>query len=120
MAMVRHQFHRDVHRRLHLLHQVHLVGEHLADELRNLDAQIRDAHLTSVDVRPDEVGVVLVGVELRHRRRMDYYQREVGAALLASHQLEMRMDYLQLVALQVLVQLELQVWWLMELWLRSQ
>ena len=85
------------------LHQVHLVNgtdlmmlvlhqyvvgnflfQHLLvvvhqDVLRNLDAQ-------NLDVLPpflDEVhlGVVLVGVELRHLLRMDYFLDEVGVEL---------------------------------------
>ena len=76
----------------------HLLVEVHQDVLQNLDAQ-------NLDVLPpflDEVRlvVVLVGVELRHLLRMDYFLDVVGVEL--RHQL--RMDYYQDV-----VQLELLV-----------
>ena len=73
--------------------------------LQNLDAQNLDALPPFLDVV--HLVVVLVGVELRHRLRKDYFQDEVGVELL--HLL--RMDYFQDAALVVLppVALELEL-----------
>ena len=65
----------------------HLLVEVHQDVLQNLDAQ----NLDELPPFLDEVhlGVVLVGVELRHLLRMDYFLDEVGVEL--RHLL--RMDY---------------------------
>jgi hypothetical protein len=65
----------------HLQDVVHL------DALQNLDEQILDAHLPYLDEA--HLLDVVVGVELRHQLRMDYFLDVVGVEL--RHQL--RMDY---------------------------
>jgi hypothetical protein len=69
----------------HLLDVVHL------DALQNLDAQNLDALLPFLDEVLPFLVVVVVGVELRHLLRKDYFQDEVGEEL--RHLL--RKDYFQ-------------------------
>ncbi len=76
-----HQYVVDSFQFLHLLDVVHL------DALQNLDEQNLDAHLPYLDVA--NLLDVVVGVELRHQLRMDYFLVEVGVEL--HHQL--RKDY---------------------------
>jgi hypothetical protein len=59
------------------------------DVLQNLDEQNLDVHLPYLDVVHQFLVVVVVGVELRHQLRMDYFLGVVGVEL--RHQL--RMDY---------------------------
>ncbi len=77
----------------HLLDVVHLVA------LQNLDEQNLDEHLPYLDVVHQFLVVVVVGVELRHLLRMDYFLDVVGVEL--RHQL--RMDYYLGAELQVLL-----------------
>jgi hypothetical protein len=79
---------------LHLQDVVHLVV------LRNLDEQNLDAHLPYLDVA--HLRDVVVGVELRHQLRMDYFLDVVGVEL---HPL-LRMDYYLDVEPQVLLGLQ--------------
>ena len=80
------------------LFQLLLVEVH-RDALQNLDAQNLDVLLPFLDVA--HLVVVLVGVELRHLLRMDYF---LDAVVVELHhpqsQSEMRMDYF-LVAVQL-------------------
>jgi hypothetical protein len=69
----------------HLQVVVHL------DALQNLDAQNLDALLPFLDEVLPFLADVVVGVELRHLLRMDYFQDEVGEEL--RHLL--RKDYFQ-------------------------
>jgi hypothetical protein len=68
---------------LHLRDVVHL------DVLQNLDEQNLDARLPYLVVVHQFLVVVVVGVELHHQLRMDYFLDAVGVEL--HHQL--RMDY---------------------------
>ena len=89
----------------HLLVVVHLVA------LQNLDEQNLDAHLPYLDVVHQFLVVVVVGVELRHQLRMDYFQVLVDLDVVGVelHPL-LRMDYFLGAELQVLqVQLALLV-----------
>jgi hypothetical protein len=76
----------------HLLVVVHLVA------LQNLDEQNLDEHLPYLDVVRLFLVVVVVGVELLHLLRMDYFLGAVGVEL---HPL-LRMDYFLDEELQVL------------------
>ena len=60
---------------LHLLDVAHL------DALQNLDEQNLDAHLPYLDVVHLFLLVVVVGVELHHRLRMDYFLGAVDVEL---------------------------------------
>jgi hypothetical protein len=85
----------------HLLVVVHLVA------LQNLDEQNLDAHLPYLDVVHQFLVVVVVGVELRHQLRMDYFQVLVDLDVVGvelHHQL--RMDYFLGAELQVFSELQ--------------
>jgi len=123
---VDHLLHHLVHHRLHLvndmdlmmlvLHQ-YVVGNYLfqfqhlldvlhLDVLQNLDEQNLDALLPFLDEVLLFLVVVVVGVELLHLLRMDYFLDAVGAELRPL----LRMDYFLDAVLQ-----ELLVWVLQEL-----
>jgi hypothetical protein len=108
---VDHLLHHLVHHQLHLVNDMDLmmlvlhlfvVGNYLfqfqhlqvvvhLDALQNLDAQNLDALLPFLDEVLPFLVVVVVGVELRHLLRKDYFQDEVGEEL--RHLL--RTDYFQ-------------------------
>jgi hypothetical protein len=108
---VDHLLHHLVHHQLHLVNDMDLmmlvlhlfvVGNYLfqfqhlqvvvhLDALQNLDAQNLDALLPFLDEVLPFLVVVVVGVELRHLLRKDYFQDEVGEEL--RHLL--RKDYFQ-------------------------
>jgi len=108
---VDHLLHHLVHHRLHLVNDMDLmmlvlhlfvVGNYLfqfqhlqvvlhLDVLQNLDEQNLDALLPFLDEVLPFLVVVVVGVELRHLLRKDYFQDEVGEEL--RHLL--RKDYFQ-------------------------
>jgi hypothetical protein len=96
---VDHLLHHLVHHQLHLVndmdlkmlvHHLFVVGNYLflfqhlqvvlhLDALQNLDAQNLDALLPFLDEVLQFLVVVVVGVELRHLLRKDYFQDVVGA-----------------------------------------
>jgi hypothetical protein len=71
----------------HLLDAVHL------DELQNLDEQNRDAPLPFLVVV--HLVVVLVGVELRHQLRKDYFLDVVGVELRHLQRMDYFLDVVQ-------------------------
>ena len=72
--------------RRHLQDAVHLVV------LQNLVAQNQDVVLTFRDVHLAHQLDVVVGEELHHQLRMDYFQDVVDVELLALFHLQLKMD----------------------------